>query len=220
MHTQKQIAASRENGRKSHATTTPEGKARIGNANLQSGIFAETQVLIWEHEEDLQELAIRTLPRRRAASSTRSSCASGTCAASATPRTGFGSSSSKPARRAPTGAPMPSGKATRRSPASGTASTPPAAPGTPLSKSSNASKPATRTPVWLNAQSALTSTRPQPIRPKPSYKSLGVSVKMTLAVPPPAKRPPRHPWDTIPASESVFGIGGPPPAVRSTQGAK
>ena len=29
MRTQKQIAASRENGRKSHGASTPEGKARI-----------------------------------------------------------------------------------------------------------------------------------------------------------------------------------------------
>ena len=56
MRTQKQIAASRENGRTSHGATTPEGKARIVNANLQSGIFAETQVLMWEHQEELQEL--------------------------------------------------------------------------------------------------------------------------------------------------------------------
>ena len=56
MRTQKQIAASRENGRKSHGAATPEGKARIVNANLQSGIFAETQVLVWEHQEELQEL--------------------------------------------------------------------------------------------------------------------------------------------------------------------
>jgi hypothetical protein len=56
MRTQKQIAASRENGRKSHGAATPEGKARIVNANLQSGIFAETQALTWEHQEELQEL--------------------------------------------------------------------------------------------------------------------------------------------------------------------
>jgi hypothetical protein len=56
MRTQKQIAASRENGRKSQGAATPEGKARIVNVNLQSGIFAETQVLIWEHQEELQEL--------------------------------------------------------------------------------------------------------------------------------------------------------------------
>ena len=56
MRTQKQIAASRDNGRKSHGAATPEGKARIVNANLQSGIFAETQVLTWEHQEELQEL--------------------------------------------------------------------------------------------------------------------------------------------------------------------
>jgi hypothetical protein len=56
MRTQKQIAASRENGRKSHGAATPEGQARIVNANLPSGIFAETQVLIWEHQEELQEL--------------------------------------------------------------------------------------------------------------------------------------------------------------------
>jgi len=56
MRTQKQIAASRENGGKSHGAATAEGLARIVNANLQSGIFAETQVLIWEFQEDLQEL--------------------------------------------------------------------------------------------------------------------------------------------------------------------
>src|ERR1017187_7581379 len=56
MRTQKQIAASRDNGRKSHGAATPEGKARIVNANLQSGIFAETQVLTWEHQEELEEL--------------------------------------------------------------------------------------------------------------------------------------------------------------------
>ena len=56
MRTQKQIAASRENGGKSHGAATPEGKARIVNANLQSGIFAATQVLMWEHQEEIQEL--------------------------------------------------------------------------------------------------------------------------------------------------------------------
>jgi hypothetical protein len=56
MRTQKQIAASRENGGKSHGAVTAEGMARIVNANLQTGIFAETQVLIWEAPEELQEL--------------------------------------------------------------------------------------------------------------------------------------------------------------------
>jgi hypothetical protein len=55
MRTQKQIAASRENGRKSDGATTPEGKARIVNANLQSGIFAATKFLIWEHQGELQD---------------------------------------------------------------------------------------------------------------------------------------------------------------------
>ena len=50
MRTQKQIAASRENGGKSHGAATVEGKARIVNANLQTGIVAETQVLIWEFQ--------------------------------------------------------------------------------------------------------------------------------------------------------------------------
>jgi hypothetical protein len=56
MRTQKQIAASRENGRKSHGATTPEGKARILYANFDTGIFAETQVLVWEDQSDLEEL--------------------------------------------------------------------------------------------------------------------------------------------------------------------
>jgi hypothetical protein len=56
MRTAKQIAASRENGRNSNGAATPEGKARIVAANLDTGIFAETQVLSWEHESDLTEL--------------------------------------------------------------------------------------------------------------------------------------------------------------------
>src|ERR1039457_982617 len=56
MRTQKQLAASRDNGCKSHGAATPEVKVRIVNANLQSGTFAETQALIWEHQEELQEL--------------------------------------------------------------------------------------------------------------------------------------------------------------------
>jgi hypothetical protein len=56
MRTQKQIAASRENGRTSHGAATPEGKARILYANLDTGIFAETQVLPWEFQEELEEL--------------------------------------------------------------------------------------------------------------------------------------------------------------------
>jgi hypothetical protein len=56
MRTQKQIDTSRENGRKSHGAITPGGKARIVNANLESGIFAETEVLVWEHQAELQEL--------------------------------------------------------------------------------------------------------------------------------------------------------------------
>jgi hypothetical protein len=56
MRTQKQIAASRENGRRSHGATTPEGKARILYANFDTGIFAETQVLVWEDQADLEEL--------------------------------------------------------------------------------------------------------------------------------------------------------------------
>src|SRR5271157_5228849 len=56
MRTQKQIAASRENGRQSHGATTPDGKARIVNANLVSGVYAEYQVLSWECQDELQEL--------------------------------------------------------------------------------------------------------------------------------------------------------------------
>ena len=68
MRTQKQIAASRENGGKSHGAATAEGKARIVNANLETGIFAETQVLIWEHPEELQELKDEYYDRRPPAS--------------------------------------------------------------------------------------------------------------------------------------------------------
>jgi hypothetical protein len=56
MRSPKQIAASRENGRKSHGAITPEGKARIVNANLWTGVFAESHVLTWEHEAELDDL--------------------------------------------------------------------------------------------------------------------------------------------------------------------
>jgi hypothetical protein len=56
MRTQKQIAASRENGRKSLGAVTPEGKARIVDANLTSGVFAKTEVLSWERAHDLEEI--------------------------------------------------------------------------------------------------------------------------------------------------------------------
>ena len=56
MRTQKQIAASRENGRRSQGAATPEGKARIVNANLQSGVFADTHILGWEDQGEFQEL--------------------------------------------------------------------------------------------------------------------------------------------------------------------
>ena len=56
MRTEKQIAASRENGRQSHGATTPEGKARIVAANLKSGVFSQTQVVPWEQQTDLQAL--------------------------------------------------------------------------------------------------------------------------------------------------------------------
>ena len=50
MRAQKQIAASRENGRKSHGAVTPEGKTRIVKANLWTGLFSETNVLTWEFQ--------------------------------------------------------------------------------------------------------------------------------------------------------------------------
>jgi len=56
MRTQKQIEASRANGSKSHGAVTPEGKARIVNANLWTGVFTEATLLDWEHEEELDDL--------------------------------------------------------------------------------------------------------------------------------------------------------------------
>ena len=56
MRTQKQILASRENGRKSSGAVTPEGKARIVAANLKSGIFAESEVLPWDDAQSLEQL--------------------------------------------------------------------------------------------------------------------------------------------------------------------
>ena len=101
MRTPKQIAASRENGRQSHGAITPEGKARVVNANLESGIYAETRVLVSEDQDELQELNVRMAP------SPLRLCR-GFPVGSALPNQLHG--------------PMPSGKATRRSPGGSTGS--------------------------------------------------------------------------------------------------
>ena len=56
MRTEKQIAASRANGRKSNGAATPDGKARIVAANLKSGVYAESETLLWENAKDLEQL--------------------------------------------------------------------------------------------------------------------------------------------------------------------
>jgi hypothetical protein len=56
MRSRKQIAASRESGRKSHGAFTLVGKARIVNANLWPDVFAETHVLTWEYQAELEEI--------------------------------------------------------------------------------------------------------------------------------------------------------------------
>ena len=56
MRTEKQIAASRANGRKSNGAATPDGKARIVAANLKSGVYAESETLPWENAKDLEQL--------------------------------------------------------------------------------------------------------------------------------------------------------------------
>src|SRR4051812_5893145 len=56
MRSKKQIAASRENGRKSRGAVTPEGKARIVTANLWTGAYAETHTLPWEVEAEFDDL--------------------------------------------------------------------------------------------------------------------------------------------------------------------
>jgi hypothetical protein len=54
--TQKQQAASRANGSKSQGATTVDGKARIVEANLITGIYAEVEVLPWEIPSELEKL--------------------------------------------------------------------------------------------------------------------------------------------------------------------
>ena len=56
MRTEKQIAASRANGRKSNGAATPDGKARIVAANLKSGVYTESETLPWENAKDLEPL--------------------------------------------------------------------------------------------------------------------------------------------------------------------
>jgi hypothetical protein len=55
--TQKQIAASRANGQKSHGPTTNAGKAKSRFNALKHGIHAESQIMFDETAEDLAELA-------------------------------------------------------------------------------------------------------------------------------------------------------------------
>jgi hypothetical protein len=56
MRTEKQIAASLANGRKSSGATTPGGKASIVAANLKSGVHAKSEVLPWEEAAQLEQL--------------------------------------------------------------------------------------------------------------------------------------------------------------------
>ena len=68
MRTEKQIAASRLNGRKSSGATTSEGKARIVAANLKSGVYAESEILPWEDPESLDRLEAEYYDHHRPAS--------------------------------------------------------------------------------------------------------------------------------------------------------
>ena len=79
MRTEKQIAASRLNGRKSSGATTSEGKARIVAANLKSGVYAESEILprevvrvplIGQEAEDMTTTAPSFPGRRHSSSST------------------------------------------------------------------------------------------------------------------------------------------------------
>lgn len=68
MRTEKQIAASRLNGRKSSGAATSEGKARIVAANLKSGVYAESEILPWEEAESLDRLEAEYYDHHRPAS--------------------------------------------------------------------------------------------------------------------------------------------------------
>jgi hypothetical protein len=68
MRTEKQIAASRLNGRKSSGATTSEGKSRIVAANLTSGVYAECEILPWEDAESLDPLEAEYYGHHRPAS--------------------------------------------------------------------------------------------------------------------------------------------------------
>ena len=211
MRTQKQIAASRENGRQSHGAATPEGKARIVNANLQSGIFAETQVLMWEHQEELQELQDEYYARHPPASPEARCLLDQIVLCEWHLRRfdwvedslwdQFFHASPQDFEACAYALRQGDQTFTRLQHRIDS----PAAPSTPLSKSSNASKPATRT----SSSSAPPPSRPQPKHPKPSYQSLGVSVKTTLAIPRPAKTSPTPALKHSSSSQSVFDVNAP-----------
>src|ERR1035437_4512750 len=200
MRAHTQIAASRENGRKSHGAATPEGKARIVNANLRSGIFAEAQVLMWEHQEELQELKDEYYARNPPASpearcfldqivSCELHCPRFLSVEDALWDQFFNASPSDSDGCAYA---LRQGDQTFTRLQHRINST--AAPSAPLSKSSNGSKPATRTP----SSSAPAPSRPQPARRKASCESLGVSVKNESADPAAGEMPPRQSSNTGP----------------------
>jgi hypothetical protein len=68
MRTEKQIAASRLNGRRSSGATTSEGKVRIVAANLKSGLYAESEILPWEDAQSLDRLEAQYYGHHRPAS--------------------------------------------------------------------------------------------------------------------------------------------------------
>jgi hypothetical protein len=176
---------SAENGRKSQGATTPEGQARIVTANLQSGIFAETQVLMWEHEEELQELKDEYYARHPPASP-EARCLLDQIVMREWHLRRFGwvedslwdqFFSASPKDFDACAFALRRGDQTLTRLQHRINST--RAPSILRSENSNASKLATRT------SSAPTPSRPQTIHGKSSYKFLGVSVKITPAIPRP-----------------------------------
>ena len=72
--TEKQKAASRLNGRKSHGPVTPMGKDRVRLNALKHGLTAKTAVLLHENNDQFQRLLISLLDEFRPASDVEFLC--------------------------------------------------------------------------------------------------------------------------------------------------
>jgi hypothetical protein len=165
--------------------------ARIVNANLQSGIFAETQVLMWEDQEELLELKDEYYARHPPASP-EARCLLDQIVMCEWHLRRFSRVEDSLCDQFLTASPQGSD-------ACAYALRQDVQTLTRLQHRINSTRRAFRleAATRTTSSSAPSPSRPKPKRPKPSCKSLGVSVRNDSADPAAGEMPPRQSWNMV-----------------------